>query len=134
MSTKTEVLTWKSENCNAVLGFYVKSLECKGRTAGPRSHYSQSGISFFKKSRAIPALGGFQPLIRPSANPEHMSGRYPMDPGSSRVDVVDSEFVNFLSSFLFLFTACCECERICNLLQCHLLACDLNVESAQSLI
>ena len=28
MSTKTEVLTWKSENCNAVLGFYVKSLEC----------------------------------------------------------------------------------------------------------
>ena len=75
-----------------------------------------------------------------------MSGRYPMDPGSSRVDVVDSEFVNFLSSFLFLFTACCEgericfllqcceCERICNLLLCHLLACDLNVESAQSLI
>ena len=29
MSTKTEVLTWKSENCNSVLGFYVKSLECK---------------------------------------------------------------------------------------------------------
>ena len=31
---------------------------------------------FIKKSRAIPALGGFQPLIRPSANPEHMSGRF----------------------------------------------------------
>ena len=30
----------------------------------------------FKNSRAILALGGFQPLIRPSVNPEFMSGRF----------------------------------------------------------
>ena len=51
----------------------------KGRTAGPLSHYSQSGTRI-KNLRAIQALGGFQPLIRPSANPEYTSGRYPMDP------------------------------------------------------
>ena len=34
----------------------------------------------FNHSRAIQALGGFQPLIRPSVTPDLMSGRYSMDP------------------------------------------------------
>ena len=69
----------------------------KGRTAGPLSQSSQSGVSLLKTTQAIPALGGFQPLIRPSANPEFMSGRFSVDPQSCRVCV---EINPFFSRFL----------------------------------
>ena len=69
----------------------------KGRTAGPLSQSSQSGVSLLKTTQAILALGGFQPLIRPSANPEFMSGRFSVDPQSCRVCV---EINPFFSRFL----------------------------------
>ena len=63
-----------------------------------------SQASEFEKLRAILALGGFQPLIRPSANPEYKSGRLPMDPNLSRVDVVEFAIGSSDVSFFFVFS------------------------------
>ena len=67
----------------------------KGRTAG----ITASRAPEFKNLRAIQALGGFQPLIRPSVTPDFMSGRYSVDLQSSRV-CVENHCFSFLLFFL----------------------------------
>ena len=82
---------------------------------------NQASVS--KTTQAILALGGFQPLIRPSATPEHMSGRYSMDPQ------VESSLCCWICNWQFCFFVSFSNSLCCMLWlwmkDVSLLACDL---------